>query len=299
VTAHPTLPVAYATNENVEGAVTAVGPGPGGQLSMMGEQPTGGADPCHATVVGDGRFLVVANYSGGSVAVFPLDDEGRPGARTDLVLHHGSGPVPERQTSAHPHMVVPDGPDTLVVVDLGADELVGYRIGGDGRLHQRSLTPLPPGTGPRQLVRAGTRWLLAAELSAELMVLTGDAETGFTVGAAVAASARPGPNQPAQLTVTSDGTVALLSNRGPDTVSVFDVSDTSTARAALLAETEVGPGWPRHLCLLADGARSVVMVALQQADLVREFRLDPASGALTAVAAWPTGSPTCLLPLRG
>jgi 6-phosphogluconolactonase (cycloisomerase 2 family) len=291
LTAHPWLPVVYAASETTDGSVTALGVDDGA-LSVLGSRETGGGDPCHLAISADGRFLMAANYSGGSVAVFGVEPSGAIGLRTDLVQHRGSGPVIDRQQTAHPHMLVFDGPRVIVVVDLGADALYGYRIEDDGRLSVLSRTDLPPGTGPRQLVPAGDRWLLAAELSAELLTLTGSALEGFSVTDAVAASDRPGPTFPAQLTVTPDGSRALLSNRGPDTVAVFDLTGSAPR---LIAETDVGPGWPRHFCLVGDE----VLVALQEGNRVRRFELDVTTGRLLDRGGWATGSPTCLLPLTG
>jgi len=292
LTGHPWLPVVYAAGETADGVVTALRVGPVGDLAVLGSQATRGAGPCHLAVADDGRFLLTANYSGGSVTVLALDPDGNLQGPTDLVQHNGSGPVVDRQAEAHPHMVVFDGPDSVVVVDLGVDALYGYRLTGDGRLAELSRSPLPPGTGPRQLVRAGDGWLLAAELSAELLTLTGSAVDGFAVTGAVAASDRPGPTFPAQLTVTADGRRALLSNRGPDTVAVFDLTGPRPRR---VAETEVGPGCPRHFCLLDDE----LLVALQLGDRVRRFGFDPTFGTPAERGGWATGSPACLLPVSG
>jgi len=295
LTAHPRLPVVYAASETADGSVTALELAADGTLSVLGSsdsgsRETGGADPCHLAVSADGRFLLATNYSGGSVTVFGLDPGGRIGDRTERKRQVGTGPVADRQQAAHPHMVTFDGPDTVVVADLGADALFGYRLEPHGRLSALSRSLLPPGSGPRQLVRAGQHWLLAAELSAELMTLTGSAENGFTVTGSVPASGKAGPMFPAQLTPTADGALAVLSNRGPDTVAVFDVTGTAPL---LISETDVGPGWPRHFCLIGDE----LLVALQEGNRIRSFGFDRTTAELVEKGGWGTGSPACLLPV--
>src|SRR5689334_1694747 len=72
--AHPTLPALYAVNElDTAGTVSAFTVAAGGELTPLAVEPTGGTDPAHLAVTPDGRFLLVANYSSGSVAVHPLD----------------------------------------------------------------------------------------------------------------------------------------------------------------------------------------------------------------------------------
>ena len=97
---HPSLPVLYAANETASGAVTALSFSASGALSVLGSAETGGAHPCHLAVTPDGKFLLCANYTGGSLAVFSLTPSGALGTRTALVQHSGSGPVSDRQEAA-------------------------------------------------------------------------------------------------------------------------------------------------------------------------------------------------------
>ena len=113
--------------------MTALALSDAGALSVLGEAETGGAHPCHLAVTPDGRFLLCANYTGGSLAVFSLSASGAIEARTALVQHTGSGPDADRQEAAHVHMAVPS-PDSTVVsaVDLGTDEIRSYTLSSDG-----------------------------------------------------------------------------------------------------------------------------------------------------------------------
>src|ERR687888_447615 len=85
-------------------AAFAVDPAAGG-LTFLNRQPTGGASPCHLCVDPTDRYVLAANYTSGSLAVLPLDAEGRLGPATDLVQHEGGGPDRERQEGPHAHAV--------------------------------------------------------------------------------------------------------------------------------------------------------------------------------------------------
>lgn len=145
----------YAVNETDPGRVSAFGrtgswAAPG--LQPLGWQLTGGAHPCHLALHPSGRLLAVANYSSGSVAIHPLDDNGAVRPHRQLVRLHGSGPHAERQDGPHAHQVsFAAGGDELIVADLGSDRLWRYHHrGGDYVLVDE--VSLPAGSGARQVL---------------------------------------------------------------------------------------------------------------------------------------------------
>ena len=77
-----------------------------GALTVLGSQLTGGDDPCYAEADSSGSFVAVANYSGGSVALFRTDSKGALENEKQLVQHIGSGADPERQQGPHAHQAV-------------------------------------------------------------------------------------------------------------------------------------------------------------------------------------------------
>ncbi|MEU4694184.1 lactonase family protein [Actinoplanes sp. NPDC023714] len=290
---HPTLPVLYAVNELDEGTITAFSVAPDCSLIPLSTRKTGGADPCHLAVTGDGRHLVVANYGGGSVTVFPLDADGVPAERSDLLQLQGSGPNTERQSSAHAHQVLPDpnGADVLIS-DLGSDRVWRSRLDpNSGRL----APPVPaveakPGTGPRHMVRGPRGTLvLAGELTGDVTWYHPAGGPALTLGGTVDASRLPGPVYPSEIAIGSDGRFVYVANRGPDTVSAFSWDGES---AELIAEVPTGGVWPRHMILLGDH----LYVANQRSHNVTVFRIDPDTG-IPGAQGDPTGepTPTCLL----
>lgn len=283
LTWHPTLPVLYAANESADGEITVVVPDDPGQLISVASVPSGGADPCHLAVTPDCRHLLCSNYSSGSLAVFALDAGGMITDRTDLVTHVGSGPVADRQEGAHVHMAVVR--DSVVsVVDLGTDEIRSYTIDTDGSLAPLSVSAMPPGTGPRQLMRRpGTDLAyVAGELAGTLVVVREGPIGTFTPVSVVPATAGSfeGVNYPAHLEIA--GEKLYLSNRGPDVITEFDIAG-SEPRA--VADHPCG-AFPRHFTMAGDR----FFVAGQREDAVVSF---PVAGG--EVVRYPTGTPTCVV----
>ena len=97
-------------------------------LEPLNSQLSHGLDPCHLCVDRTGRFVIVANYSGGSVCVLPILEDGRLGDVCDVVEHHGSINV----SHPHPHAVMFDSSNQfLLVPDLGLDKLMVYEFDAD------------------------------------------------------------------------------------------------------------------------------------------------------------------------
>jgi 6-phosphogluconolactonase (cycloisomerase 2 family) len=283
LTAHPVVPVVYATNEMSDGTITTVS----GDLEVLGTVSADGADPCHLTITGDARFLLCSNYSSGSLAVFALAEDGTVTGQTDLVQHEGSGPHAERQEAAHVHMSVErDG--VVSVVDLGTDEIRSYTLADNGKLAPLAVSAMPPGTGPRQLVRRPGSDLayVVGEVAGTLVVVREGPLGTFTPVTTVPATKEPyvegpkGPNWVAHLELHGDR--LYLSNRNPDCVTEFDVSDEAPAA---LADHPSG-AFPRHFTIATD----TIYVAAQRDDAIVAF---PLGGG--EPVRYPTGTPTFVL----
>jgi 6-phosphogluconolactonase (cycloisomerase 2 family) len=292
---HPDQPVLYAVNELTAGEISAWRVGPDGGLDPLGSRSTGGAEPCHLAVLPDGGHLVAANYGSGSVAVFALDPQGVPGERTDLVVHEGHGPDPDRQDHAHAHMVSPGaGRGPLLAVDLGTDSVYRYDLdGASGRLVPRApRIRTTPGTGPRHLARHpdGRRCYLVGELDASVTAYELTDDGALHQRGRVEASERPGHVQPSEVAVSPDGRFLYVANRGVGTLSAFTLAG---ELPELVAEVDTGGEWPRHFALIGEH----LYVADERADMVRVFRRDVETGVPEAVGEpVPVPSPTCVLP---
>jgi 6-phosphogluconolactonase len=279
ITRHPRLPVLYAVAEAGEGRVYAWSLADGVPVAELGCGETGGAEPAHLTVDPSGRFLITANYTGSSISVHRIGDDGSIGERTDLVSHDKHGDHP-RQSSAHPHMIAAAG-DGLLVIDLGADTIYRYHLTTDGRLQLRDAVDAPAGSGPRHALAVGGRFYVTAEHSGQVLVY----DTAGKLEVTLQASKSAAGNLPSGL--ESDGRYLFVANRGPNTVSVFAL-DSDMPRYV----TEVPTGdWPRSLALESD----LLYVSNERSHEVQVMRIDPATGipALAATIAVP--SPTVVL----
>jgi 6-phosphogluconolactonase len=277
---HPDLPVLYAVAETDDGQVHAWSVTDGAPDRHLGHGETGGAEPAHLTVDASGRFLITANYSGGSISVHRLGPDGSIGQRTDLIHHEAHGENP-RQEQAHPHMVrIAD--DGLLVTDLGGDAIYRYQLTPEGKLMQEAVIPAPPGSGPRHLLRVGERTYVTAELAGQLLVYDAD----WQLVGAVPASRTTGHNQPSEL--VSNGHFLYVGNRGPDTVAVFAL-DGALPRYI----TEVAAGeWPRHIALGGDH----LYVANERSHSVMVMTIDQETGIPSLARTIDVPSPTVVLP---
>ncbi|HSS97553.1 MAG TPA: lactonase family protein, partial [Terriglobales bacterium] len=181
----------YAANETDEyqgqssGSVTAFSiDAKTGKLTLLNQVASKGASPCHISVDHTGKFVLVANYTGGNVSVFPVGEDGRLGAASDFIQHEGSGPNHDRQEKAHAHWidVSPDNRFALNA-DLGLDKVFVYRF--DAR--KGKLTPnnppfakIAPGAGPRHLAFApnGKFAYVIDEMASTITAFSYDAKAG-------------------------------------------------------------------------------------------------------------------------
>jgi len=271
-----------------------------GELAPRNRQPTGGAAPCHVRVTADGRILFVANYWGGSFSAFPLAPDGGIGACVTVVQHRDGAIGPGRDPGPHVHWTSPDpGGRHLFVADLGRDEILCYRLDPDGLpiADAPGVHHFPAGTGPRHAVfLAGGRWLaVASELASTITILGCDPNT-CDIRQGQSLSTLPegatGENAVAEIAATPDEKFLYVSNRGHDSIAIFEF-DPSAGSIAYLGFCHTDGVWPRHFAI--DPSGRVLVVANQRSDALEVFHLDPDSGALRATrSTYAVPAPTCV-----
>ncbi|OKI30265.1 6-phosphogluconolactonase [Saccharothrix sp. CB00851] len=285
----------YAVNEKSDGEVTALAVGADGVPKVVGSRSTGGADPCHLVL--HRGFLLSANYSSGSVAVHPVLREGGLGERTDLVVHSGAGPDPDRQDGPHAHQVLPDPTGEFVLaVDLGTDSVYSYRLSDEGKLTAAATARVHAGAGPRHLAfhPSGKYAYIANELDSTIVVAAYDRGVltpGPKVSTLPAGTPTTPRNYPAEILVSRDGRFVYLSNRGHDSVAVFAV-ERGGAVLRLVEATPVGGKFPRHLTLDASGR--FLLAANQNSDNITTFAVDRATGELRQTGTTASPIPVCV-----
>ncbi|NUB93593.1 lactonase family protein [Haloterrigena sp. SYSU A121-1] len=268
----------------------------GGLTRLNGRSSEGGA-PCYVSVDAAGRYAFVANYQGGTVAAYPLADDGRLDEVADVVAHEGSGLHSERQAAPHPHAIVP-GPEHRFryAPDLGTDRIEIYRSDESAALRPAESGPATAraGAGPRHIAFHPTEpyCYVVDELESTVTGYERDAETGGLAAIDRTSTLPPafdGTNEPADVHVHPSGRWVYVSNRGHDSVAVFAV-DAVTGRLEPLAHEPTRGETPRDIALAPDGA--LLLASNQHGDAVASFAIDE-TGRLEPRAEFDVPKPVC------
>jgi 6-phosphogluconolactonase len=308
---HPSGRFLYAVNEagsppKDEGGVSAFAIDPRtGALSALNRQSSRGGGPCHLSLDAEGRHVLVANYGGGSVAVLPVQADGRLDPATTFVQHEGHGADPGRQKGPHAHYISVDPANRFALVaDLGLDEVLVYRYGpATGTLtpNTPAAAHLAPGAGPRHLVLHpdGRHGYVINEMASTITAFAYDAGAG-TLSELQTLSTLPGDfhgsNSTAEIAVRPDGRFVYGSNRGHDSIAIFAV-DAATGKLTAAGHQPTLGKTPRNFAI--DPTGTYLLAANQDSDTIAVFRIDRASGALSAVGGpVPVPRPVCVLMTR-
>jgi len=273
-----------------------------------GQSRPAGEAPCHLALSPDGKWLALANYTDGTVDLYPLTQPGALGAVPWRAVHEGHGPNINRQERAHAHGVwFTQDSRRLLVCDLGIDSVLSYPIPptfapDQGWLQGTKVLKTQPGDGPRHLVlnKPETYGYLVNELSSTVEVYSYQKETS-TFGLVQRISSLPEgledlSNTAAEIALHPTEKFLYVSNRGQNTLACFPV-DSTTGTLGAGARYSTQGKIPRHFFF--DSTGRFLFVSNQGSDEVRSFLVDKETGELT----W-TGSkieaiqPTCGLELR-
>ncbi len=274
----------------------------GETLERINAQPIGDGGAAHVSMNPKGRFLISAQYGGGSVAVFPVGEDGSIQSRSQLIEHEGgSRVVGRRQESPHPHWTGFDpGNKFAFVPDLGLDAVVVYRVNhADGTLESAGVGKCPAGGGPRHMKfhPNGKHVFVLNELALAVTTFEFDSASGSMrpLGTVQALTdrekARESFNSAAEIRVHKSGRFVYSSNRGHDSITVFRYSDDGS-----LKRVEVEPirgGWPRNFNI--DPTGKWLLAAGRDSNTLAVFAIDQETGELKygrSVAFVP--SPICV-----
>ena len=292
---HPSGRYLYAVSEIAEfegqntGTVSAYSiDSADGRLSFLNLQPSAGAIPCHLVVDQAGRNLLLATYTGGTVASFPIDSEGRLGPVISVLQHEGSSVDPVRQTGPRAHSINLDPHDRFAVAaDLGTDEVVVYRFDpGTGVLepNEPPSVSVAPGAGPRHFAfhPSGRFGYVINEMGSTVTAFRYDGEKG-TLDPLQTITTLPedfqGVTHTAEVRVHPSGRFLYGSNRGHDSIAVFAI-DQETGRLTARGHESTRGKTPRNFEI--DPTGTWLLAANQGSDSVVVFRIDPETGALEA-----------------
>jgi 6-phosphogluconolactonase len=251
-------------------------------LKLLNTVSSRGDGPCHLALDPSGRWLFAANYGGGSVAEFPVHDDGTLGEASAFVQHAGSSVNRQRQAGPHAHETVlsPDG-NTVFVPDLGLDRIFSYKVGGLTP-NDPPYTTIAPGAGPRHLAFTpnGRYAYVMTEMTASVVAFRhegGKFEELRTLPTAEPAAGISG----AEIAVHPNGKFVYASTRGANTIASFAI-DADKGTLTPVERTPSGGKTPRNFAIDPTGA--YLFAANQDSDNVVIFRIDARTGRLT-----PTG----------
>jgi len=254
-----------------------------GELSLINNQHSEGASPCHVSVNKENSLLLSANYHKGSADSYRLNPEnGEIQAVLSSIFHEGSGPD-ERQEKAHTHYsgFTPDE-KYAAVIDLGIDQLITYSF-DNGKLVEKSILTIAPGSGPRHLTfhPNGEYAYLMTEFSSEVLVLKYQPEDG-SFQQLQAVSTLPDDfkenNQGSAIHISSDGKFVYAANRGHDSIAVFEVKPESF-ELSFVERISTEGNWPRDFVL--DPSEKYLIASNQNSSNVVLYSRDKETGRLT------------------
>ena len=254
-----------------------------GLLEFINSQPTKGRAPCHISI---NESIFAANYSEGTISVFPICRDGSISAASCVLEHKGSGPNKERQEKAHAHYVslTPDE-KFLCAVDLGIDKIMVYSFDSEtGKLYpsKHPEVIIRPGSGPRHMVfhHSGKFVYLINELSSDIVAFEYSSGEGtFTELQYISAlpSGYDGISYCSAIHISPDGQFLYGSNRGHDSLAIFKI-DNSTGKLELISIIPTGGNFPRDFGI--DPSGKFLFVANQNSDTIVTFRILPENGII-------------------
>jgi 6-phosphogluconolactonase len=295
---HPSGKYLYAVNEigdfngQKSGAVSAYSiDHKTRKLTLLNQVSTHGAGPCYVSLDSTGRWVLVANYDGGSVATFEVQGDGSLSLVKGFVQHSGSSVDKERQEGPHAHWigVSPDNRFALAV-DLGLDDVLVYKLDparGSLAPNTPPFAQVKPGSGPRHFAfhPNGKFGYVLSEMATTVTAFSYDAKKGALTAIQTVPTLPKdysGPTEAAEIVVHPSGKFLYASNRaGVDTITIFSI-DASKGTLKDTGRVSTKGRTPRSFAIDPTGA--YLLAANQESGNVVVFKIDPSTGALT-----PTG----------
>jgi 6-phosphogluconolactonase len=284
-----------------------------GQLKLLNTVPSGGAGPTYVSIHPSGRFLLVANYFGGSVSVLPILSDGRLGEATDIRVDQGKiGPT--KATNAptgsfaisghdrtHAHMIQADPSGRFVLhVDLGLDKIFVWKFDDQKGLLTPSDPPavsLPPGDGPRHFhFHPNGRWFYSIQEEGSTIVLFDyDSRSGKLTSRQTIStlpSSFTGSNFCSEILVSNDGKFVYAGNRLHDSIGIFSVG--SNGDLTFLGEEWTRGNYPRSFNF--DPSGRFLYCCNQRADSIAVFQVNRETGGLEFTGHYaPVGNPSSIV----
>jgi 6-phosphogluconolactonase (cycloisomerase 2 family) len=309
----------YSGNETARsadgsGTVSAFAIDPAdGKLKLLNTVDSGGAGPAHLSVHPSGRFVLVANYFGGTVAVLPIQPDGRLGAASCIKKDEGTvGPTKPTNApagsfansghdQAHAHMIEADPAGRFVIhSDLGLDQLYVWKFDDRSGIlspAEAATVALPPGDGPRHFTfHPKGRWFYSLQEEASNVVLFDYDPATARLSSRQTISTLPpgftGSSFGSEILLSADGKFLYAGNRLHDTIAIFSIGDNGAL--SYVGEEWTRGSYPRSFNF--DPSGTFLYCCNQRGDNVVVFRVDWKSGALAFTGHYaPVGNPSIIV----
>lgn len=266
-------------------------------LTFINRSSSGGAHPCFVSI-NEAGYVLTANYTGGNVGLLKLNSDGDLSVLLDLQQHSGSGGT-ERQKEPHAHSVwFEPNSNNVISIDLGTNELLFSHLDTEA---QRLLPSNPHkikmefGAGPRHLVfHPNSKWIYVVnELNSTITLLKKSDSDKYETSVSV--STLPvgyrEPNTCADIHISSDGKFLYASNRGDNSIAIFEVAHNGSLN--LVGHESTRGDGPRNFSLSPDD--EYLLVANQHTKNIISFKRDKTTGLLNYVSEIKAPTPVCIL----
>lgn len=286
----------YAVEECDAGSLVTFGIGDDGALTEIGRTNLPGSGYCHVTAYPDGKFVSASAYVSSGVSVCPVNFSGVAGDPVAGTAYEGKGKDKERQEAPHTHssQVTPNG-KWLLVSDLGLDKIFIYESAPAGKdLKEHAVIEVEAGSGPRHFCfnEEGTKLYVLCELSNRIFAYDFNAEKGSTelIGSySTLPEGFAGENTAADIHLSSNGNFLYASNRGYDSIAVFQVLDDGKLQPADICKLDIKG--PRSFAIVD----IYMIIAGQVSNNVVVYRLNQENGKLRdRISYISVPSPVCI-----
>ena len=276
-----------------------------GELIPLNSVSAKGRGPCHLSVDSTGKYVFVANYGDGSVAMFPVQNDGQLSEASSFIKHQGSSVNPRRQKGPHAHSITIDpGNHFAFAADLGLDKVMIYKLDlKQGKLvaNESPFAKVAPGAGPRHFDfhQSGKFAYVINEMNSTLTAFTYDAAAGklseIQTVPTLPADFK-GRNSCADIHVHPNGKFLYGSNRGHNSIVIFAI-DQQTGRLTLVGHESTKGEIPRNFGI--DPTGKILLAANQKTNNIFSFHIDPGTGKLKATGhSIDVGAPVCVKFIR-
>jgi 6-phosphogluconolactonase (cycloisomerase 2 family) len=283
-----------------------------GALTPLNTVRSGGAGPTYVSIHPSGRYVLVANYFGGSIAALPILNDGRLGDAADVKVDFGKiGPARSKNAPpgsfafsghdrTHAHMIEADKSGRFVIhTDLGLDRIFVWRFDEKSGKLSPSNAPfveLPPGDGPRHFhFHPNGRWFYSIQEEASTIVrFDYDAAEGRLFPKQTISTLPKGfggSNFCSAILVTADGRFVYAGNRLHDSIGIFSVG--ASGDLSYVAEEWTRGNYPRSFNIEPSGR--FLYCCNQRGDNIAVFRVDARTGRLAFTGHYaPVGNPSMI-----